>query len=149
VKNDMVPQERIEQKIFLIRGHKVMIDRDLSELYGVETKYINRQVKRNLGRFPREFCFRLTQEERLQLVTICHRFQSMKHSSVCPFAFTEHGVAMLACVLNSKQAIEMSVKKYATHDDKIQLIFEAIKKLLEPMPPQLESKKPPIGFNRD
>ncbi|MBU2600483.1 ORF6N domain-containing protein, partial [bacterium] len=90
---ELILQETIEQRIFLIRGHKVMIDRDLAELYGVETKYLNRQVKRNIERFPEEFMFNLTTEEKNELVTICHRFRTMKHSSALPFAFTEHGVA--------------------------------------------------------
>jgi len=87
--------EQIEQKIFLVRGQKVMIDRDLAELYGVETKYLNRQMKRNIERFPQEFMFQLTREEKNQLVTNWHRFQSMKHSTSLPHVFTEHGVAML------------------------------------------------------
>jgi len=91
---DLIPQETIEQRIFLIRNQKVMIDRDLAELYGVETKHLNRQVKRNIQRFPEEFMFQLTIEERNQLVTICHRFKTMKHSGSPPYAFTEHGVAM-------------------------------------------------------
>ena len=73
--------EVIQQKIFLIRGQKVMIDRDLANLYGVETKHLNRQVKRNKARFPDEFMFQLTKKEKDELVTICHRFKSMKHSS--------------------------------------------------------------------
>jgi hypothetical protein len=83
-----IPAEAIEQKIFLIRGHKVMIDRDLAEMYGVETKYLNRQVKRNHNRFPKEFMFRISHDEKKELVTICHRFKSMKHSNVLPNAFT-------------------------------------------------------------
>ncbi len=94
--NDLIPQEIIEQKIFLVRGHKVMIDRDIAELYGVETKYLNRQVKRNIQRFPEEFMFQLTADEKDELVTFCHRFRTMKHSNAMPYAFTEHGVAMLA-----------------------------------------------------
>jgi hypothetical protein len=89
---DLIPKETIEQRIFLIRNQKVMIDRDLAELYGVETKHLNRQVKRNIQRFPEEFMFQLTNKERNQLVTICHRFKTMKHSSSLPYAFTEHGV---------------------------------------------------------
>ena len=81
----------IAEKIFLMRGHKVMIDRDLAQLYGVETKYLNRQVKRNRGRFPAEFMFQISKEEKKELVTNCHRFKSMKHSSALPYAFTEHG----------------------------------------------------------
>ena len=102
----LIPQERIEQRIFIIRGEKVMMDRDLAELYGVKTKYLNQQVRRNIKRFPQEFMFLLTKEERNELVAICNRFQTMKHSSVLPYAFTEHGVAMLASVLRSERAIK-------------------------------------------
>ena len=154
-------QEKIEQKIFLIRGHKVMIDRDLAKLYGVETKYLNRQVRRNLGRFPDEFMFQLTREEQRELVTNWHRFKTMKHSSSLPYAFTEHGVAMLASVLNSERAVKMSIQIVKTfvrlrrwisthtelahklselegrldkHDQDIQSIFAVIRRLMAPPP---------------
>ncbi|OGR39906.1 MAG: hypothetical protein A2X29_11890 [Elusimicrobia bacterium GWA2_64_40] len=100
----------IEEMIFVFRGHRVMMDRDLARLYGVETKYLNRQVRRNHKRFPEEFVFQLSKKETEELVTNWHRFSSLKHSSVLPMAFTEHGVGMLAGVLNSEQAIKMSVK---------------------------------------
>ena len=87
-----ISREIIKKRIFLVRQQKVMIARDLAEVYGVETKYLNRQVKRNIQRFPEEFMFQLSAEERDQLVTICHRFKTMKHSSSLPYAFTEHGV---------------------------------------------------------
>lgn len=80
---DIIPQETVEQRIFLIRGHKVMIDRDLAELYGVETKYLNRQVRRNHERFPREFMFRLTRQERDQLVSICPRLRNGVRPHFC------------------------------------------------------------------
>ncbi len=104
-----IPTHVISQHIFFIRGQRVMIDRDLAELYGVETKYLNRQVRRNRARFPEEFMFRLTVKEKNELVTNWHRFFSLKHSNAQPYAFTEHGVAMLASVLNSKRAINMSI----------------------------------------
>ncbi|OGX05599.1 MAG: hypothetical protein A3G87_00545 [Omnitrophica bacterium RIFCSPLOWO2_12_FULL_50_11] len=88
----LVSQEVIEERIFSIRGHKVMIDRDLAKLYGVETKYLNRQVKRNRARFPEEFMFQLTREEKSELVTNWHRFKRMKHSSSLPRAYTEHRI---------------------------------------------------------
>lgn len=84
----LIPSEYIEQRIFYIRGQKVMIDRDLAELYDVETKYLNRQVKRNLERFPLEFMFQLNSEEKLELVTNWHRFDSLKHTNALPYAFT-------------------------------------------------------------
>ena len=150
-----------------------MVDRDLAELYGVETKYLNRQVKRNKQRFPREFMFRLTEGEKDELVTNWHRFKSMKHSSVLPYVFTEHGVAMLASVLNSGIAVKISITiiktfvklrevlsthkelayklaelehKIEKHDEDIQAIFEAIRRLMAPPPIE---PKPQIGFKPD
>jgi phage regulator Rha-like protein len=169
---DIISLETIEQKIFLIRGHKVMIDRDLARLYGVETKYLNRQVRRNIERFPEEFMFNLTREEKDELVTICHRFKTMKHSSTLPYAFTEHGVAMLASVLKSEKAVKISIviikafvrlrrflathkelahklseleRKIAKHDEDIQAIFYAIKQLMTPF----EKPKRKIGFHEE
>src|SRR3989338_6020339 len=104
-----IPQEVIEQRIFLVRGKKVMIDRDLAILYGVETKYLNRQVRRNIKRFPETFMFRLNRLEKDELVTKWHQFEKIKHSYSPPYAFTEHGVAMLASVLNSAAAIQISI----------------------------------------
>jgi len=92
---DIVPQETIEQKIFLIRSQKVMLDADLAQLYGVKTKRLNEQVKRNRTRFPEDFMFRLTKGEKEELVAKCDRFKLLKHSSVNPYAFTEQGVAFL------------------------------------------------------
>lgn len=86
------PITAIEQKIFTIRGERVMIDRDLAELYGVTTKVLNQAVKRNERRFPGDFMFRLTGPEKAQLVTDCDRFKTLKHSVSMPFAFTEQGV---------------------------------------------------------
>jgi phage regulator Rha-like protein len=162
--------ELIEKRIFLIRGQRVMIDRDLADLYGVETKYLNRQVKRNRERFPPEFMFQLTSRERNELVTNWHRFVSLKHSTVLPYAFTEHGVAMLSSVLHGKRAIHINILiikvfvklreilathkelaqrlqelevKIEKHDEAISAIFEAIRQL---MAPPLEKPKRPIGF---
>ncbi|MCU0651334.1 MAG: ORF6N domain-containing protein [Candidatus Omnitrophica bacterium] len=167
---ELVPLEKIEQKIFFIRNQKVMLDKDLAELFGVPTKQLNRQVKRNIERFPREFMFQLTRQERDELVPNWHQFKTMKHSSTMPYAFTEHGVAMLATVLNSANAIKMSIiiiktfvklreiisthkeltqklealeRKVDKHDVEIQAIFEAIKQLA--MPP--EPPKRSIGFH--
>lgn len=171
--NDLIPQESIEQRIFLIRKQKVMIDRDLAELYGVETKHLNRQVKRNVQRFPEEFMFQLNEKERAELVTICHRFKTMKHASSLPYAFTEHGVAMLASVLKSDIAVKISIsiiktfvklremlstnkelahkfdqleRKIEKHDEEIKVIFNAIRQLMAPPP---EKRKRKIGFNRN
>jgi len=109
IKAAIIPYENIENRILLIRGQKVMIDRDLAELFCIETRQLNRQVKRNLERFPEEFMFRLTEQEKAELVPNWHRFNSMKHSAVLPLAFTEHGVAMLATVLRSERAVKMSI----------------------------------------
>lgn len=81
----------IENMIFNIRGQQVMLDRDLAKLYGVETKVLNQAVKRNLERFPERFRFQLTVTETDKLVTNCDRLQNLKHSTVCPFVFTEQG----------------------------------------------------------
>jgi phage regulator Rha-like protein len=107
--NELILPEAVIQKIFLIRGQKVMLDSDIAELFAVPTKQLNRQVKRNIQRFPQEFMFRLTKQERNQLVPIWHQFKTIKHSHVLPYAFTEHGVAMLASVLRSQKAIKMSI----------------------------------------
>lgn len=107
--DDLVIADGIEYYIFMVRNCRVMVDRDLAAIYGVETKYLTRQVRRNPGRFPPEFMVRLTAEEKKELVTKWHRFSSMKHSSSLPYAFTEHGIAMLSTVLNSEQAVQMSI----------------------------------------
>jgi phage regulator Rha-like protein len=100
----------IEDRIFIIRDQQVMIDRDLAELYNVETKVLNQAVKRNIDKFPEDFRFQLTTEEKSELVTSCDRFDTLKHSSVNPQAFNEHGVLMLANVLKSSIATQMSIR---------------------------------------
>lgn len=95
-------QEVIKQKIFLIRSQGVMLDRDLAGLCGVSTKRLNEQVKRNFKRFPEDFLFKLTQGEKKERAANCDRFNSMKHSTVLPQAFTEQGVAMLSSVLKGE-----------------------------------------------
>jgi phage regulator Rha-like protein len=104
------PLEAIENLILNIRGKQVMLDRDLARLYGVETKVLNQAVKRNIERFPERFMFQLADDEFFKLVTICDRFSTLKHSTSYPFAFTEHGVTMLASVLRSDIAVQMSIK---------------------------------------
>ena len=157
---DLIPIERIESRIYLIRGQKVMLDKDLAELYGVETKYLNRQVKRNIERFPEEFMFRLTSQEKDELVTNWHHLSGLKFSYHRPYVFTEHGVAMLSSVLNSERAIRVNImiikafirlrqvlldheeliclfKKLETrvdqHDTVINEIVEAIRELMTPV----------------
>lgn len=155
----MLPDKTIENKIYIIRNTKVMLDRDLAELYGVETKYPKRQVKRNIIRFPDDFMFELTQDEfkewRSQFVTSKSDKQGLRYA---PFAFTEDGVAQLSTVLNSKRAIMVNFqiirmfnrlrktsltqqdilrkienieRNNIEQDDKINLIFEYLKQLEE------------------
>ena len=99
----------VDDKIFVIRGVQVMIDRDLAELYSVETKRLNEQVKRNIGKFPNDFMYQLSDEEKNELVAKCDRFETLKHSSSNPYVFTEHGVYMLSTVLKSSIATEVSL----------------------------------------
>ncbi len=95
----------VESRIFTIRGIQVILDRDLAELYGVKTYRLNEQVKRNIKRFPERYRFQLTEGETNELIANCDRFKTLKHSSFCPYAFTEHGVVMLSSVLHSDEAI--------------------------------------------
>jgi hypothetical protein len=166
----LVPIEVIERKILRIREQKVMLDADLAALYDVPTKALNQAVKRNLKRFPSDFMFQLTREEKMELVTKCDRFKKLKHSAVLPRAFTEQGVAMLSTVLNSERAIEVNIaiirvfvrlrqmlathkglaaklaeleNRLKVHDEQILAIFEAIRALM--IPPEKPKKK--IGFD--
>jgi hypothetical protein len=99
-----------DDRIFTIRGTQVILDRDLAELYGVETKRLNQQANRNIKRFPTSFRFQISAEERDELVAKCNRFGTMKHSSSLPYVFTEQGVAMLSAVLHTPTAVDISVK---------------------------------------
>lgn len=164
-----IPDEAIINKIYLVRGHKVMLDRDLAELYGVETKRLKEQVKRNLDRFPSHFMFELTQQENESIRSQNASLKQGEHSKYPPYAFTEHGVLMLSNVLKSGRAVEMSIKiidvfvrlreMLLTHKDillkleqvekqvtqnseEIQVIFDALKQLINP--PQ--EPREPIGF---
>lgn len=106
----MAPDEVIMNKILVIRGKKVMIDMDLAELYGVETKRLNEQVKRNLKRFPEDFMFQVNQEEKEQLIIGFPHLRNLKFSSKLPHVFTEYGAVMMASVLNSDRAIEVNIQ---------------------------------------
>ena len=168
----IVSQGTIENKIVLIKNRKVMIDRDLAHLYGVPTKALNQAVKRNQGRFPSDFMFKLTQSEKNRLVTNCDRFKTLKHSASLPYAFTEPGVAMLSSVLNSETAIHVNIQiirtfislreMISTHkelacrlsqleqrmekkDEETQAIFQVIRELM--VPPEKPKRK--IGFHRE
>ena len=172
VKSLMIPDEVVITKILLIRGKKVMIDKDIAELYGVQTKRLNEQVKRNNKRFPDDFMFQLTQEEKDEVVANCDHLKTLKYSPNLPFVFTEYGAVMLASVLNSDRAIDVNIQivriftrlkemlltnkdillkleqlenKVSGHDENIKLIFEYLKKLLTP--PQEPRKR--IGFKPD
>ncbi|MCX6252295.1 MAG: ORF6N domain-containing protein [Bacteroidetes bacterium] len=103
-------QPEYETLIFQFRGFKVMIDSDLAMLYDVPTKRLKEQVKRNIERFPEDFMFELTKNEKDELVANCDRLATLKHSSVNPLAFTEQGVAMLSSVLRSDKAIKMNIE---------------------------------------
>lgn len=132
--NELIPIEIIENRILILRGQKVMLDRDLAQLYEVETKRLNEAVKRNIERFPDNFMFKLNDNELKELVANCDRFKTLKHSASLPYAFTEYGVAMLSSVLNSKKAIAINiqiiqtfikVKEFAlSHNDFSQRISE-------------------------
>jgi len=168
-------EEAIVNKIYLIRGKKVMLDRDLAELYGVETRVLNQAVRRNEMRFPKDFMFQLTDKEFLNLISqnVISSWGGVRKS---PLAFTEQGVAMLSSVLNSETAIKVNIQiirvftkmrelllthkdilvkleqiekelikqnvKMNKHDEDIQLIFGALKQLLNP--PQ--EPRPRIGL---
>ena len=106
----LVDNREIQNMIYTFRGKQVMIDRDLAGLYHVQTKRLNEQVKRNSGRFPVDFCFQLSDKEKAELVANCDRFESLKHSSSNPYAFTEQGIAMLSAVLKSDVAVVVSIK---------------------------------------
>ena len=105
----VVVTAQIARKILLIRGQKVMLDADLAALYGVPTKRLNEQVKRNPGRFPADFVFQLNRAEREEVVANCDHLERIKFSSTMPFAFTEHGALMAASVLNTPREVEFSL----------------------------------------
>jgi len=107
--NCIIPLDRVQSHILLIRGQKVIIDSDLAELYGVPTKRLNEQVKRNCGRFPQDFMFQLSNAEKSKVVAICDHLEKLKYSRSTPYAFTEHGALMAATVLKTDRAAQVSV----------------------------------------
>jgi phage regulator Rha-like protein len=172
--DSLVPVELIEKKIYLIRGHKVMLDSDLADLYGVATKVLLQAVKRNLSRFPEDFMFLLKYQDvaalRSQIVTL--KKGRGEHRKYLPYVFTEQGVAMLSSVLNSERAVQVNIaimrafvklreilstnkelaiklaqleRKMEKHDEEIKLIFDAIRELMKP--PETKTEK--IGFRRE
>ncbi|MBI4313944.1 MAG: ORF6N domain-containing protein [Candidatus Omnitrophica bacterium] len=171
--NQSVLLNRIEHLIFLVRGHKIMLDDDLAMLYGVTTKRLNEQVRRNRKRFPSDFMFQLTLKETISLRS---QFATSKAGRggrrYRPYAFTEQGVAMLSSVLNSEKAIQVNIvimriftrlrralvhsknlqerlkelgNAVGDHDVKIRIIFDAIRQLMAPTSPSRRR----IGFHRE
>lgn len=108
--NDIIPVEKIASKIYVIRHVKVMLDKDLADLYEVNTKRLKEQVRRNLERFPEDFMFELTKEEYSNLRSQFATLKRGQHSKYLPFAFTEHGILMLSSILNSKKAVQINIQ---------------------------------------
>src|ERR1700722_8018854 len=106
---ELILVDEIEPMILEVRGYKVMLDSDLAALYGTTTKRLNEQVKRNRERFPNTFMFTLTHAEKKKLAANCDRFDNLKHSTSPPYAFTEHGAIMVASILNTPRAVEVSI----------------------------------------
>ncbi|MES2872382.1 MAG: ORF6N domain-containing protein [Bacteroidota bacterium] len=167
-----IPDEVVWNKIYFIRDQKVMLDRDLAELYGVETKVLKQAVRRNIARFPKDFMFEMSREElqdwRSQFVTSKGVRQGLRY---VPFCFTEQGVTMLSCILNSDRAIHVNIqilriytriremllthkdmllrveqmeKHLMNHDQKIELLFTYLSKFIE----KEEKPRTEIGFKR-
>ena len=134
----------ILNKIFSVRGYKVMLDFDLSSLYAVETSQLKRQVRRNLDRFPEDFMFELTAEEYDSLRCQLGILKRGEHSKYAPMAFTEQGVAMLSSVLNSPTAIKVNIQIIRVFTKMREEIFAALKKLFNPP----AKPRPRIGFRR-
>lgn len=169
IKTSLITQEIIEQKILLLQGRKVMLDKDLALLYKVEVKALNQAVKRNIGRFPEDFMFQLSwqeaQDSRSHFVTM-----KGKNIKYLPYAFTEHGILMLSSVLKSDKAVQVNIQIMRTfaklrelmivhkdlrvkieemenkYDAQFQIVFKAIKRLLDP--PKPRKPKVPFGFHQ-
>ena len=105
-----IPDEIIINKIIVLRDLKVMIDKDLAELYGITTKQLNQQVKRNIKRFPEDFMFQIKQEEKDDIILNFEHLSSLKFSASLPYVFTEHGAVMLASIINSEKAIAVNIQ---------------------------------------
>jgi hypothetical protein len=170
-----IPDEIILSKILVIRGQKVMIDSNIAELYGVSTKRLNEQVKRNILRFPEDFMFQLTEQEKAEVVANCDHLRKLKFSPYLSNAFTEHGAVMLASVLNSERAIIVNVQivriyitlremvlsnkdvllefdkiksQLSDHEDRILSVFEYLKQFEKAKQQSMkQNSRPRIGFN--
>ncbi len=172
-KQNLILIDQIETLILDIRGQKVIVDHDLARLYGVATKRLNEQVRRNSDRFPADFRLQLTSEEKTEVVANCDHLARLKFSPQLPFAFTEHGAIMAATILNSPRAVEISVfivrafvklrqfvlsykdlsaklldleRKVGSHDDSIRQLVSAIRQLMAPPPDDKPKRR--IGFGR-
>ena len=165
----VIAVETVARRILLLRGARIMLDADLAELYAVPTKVLNQAVRRNIERFPIDFMFQLTKDEKQEVVTNCDHLAKLKFSPTLPYAFTEHGALMLGNVLKSDRAVEISLlvvrtfvqlremlathkdlavklealeRKIGSHDQAIAGLIDAIRQL---MTPPAQSKRP-IGF---
>ena len=169
-----IPDEVVMSKIYLIRGQKVMLDRDLAELYGVETRILKQAVKRNIARFPDDFMFEMSRQEleqwRDEFATTIGERKGIRYA---PFCFTEQGVTMLSCVLNSERAIQLNIqivriftkiremltdtlnvkleieeikKKLENQDKNIELVFTYLDELIEKQ--ENPNPRPEVGFRR-
>ncbi len=169
---NLIRMEEIENHILFVRGHKVMLDEGLARLYGVSTKRLNEQVRRNRARFPKDFMFQLTPEE-ARFLRSHFATSSSEHGGrrYLPYVFTEQGIAMLSSVLNSERAVQVNIaimrafvklrkilsthrefarklsdleRKWELHDEQIHSVFEAIRQLMAPEP----TRRRRIGFHR-
>ncbi len=165
-------EEAVVRRILILRGQKVMLDADLAELYGVTTKRLNEQMKRNVERFPQDFMFQLTVDEKAEVVANCDHLVKLKYSPSLPYAFTEHGALMLGNVLKSPRAVEVSLlvvrtfvqlremlssnkelaakldqleRKVSSHDQAIAGLIDAIRQLTSSPAPVSRG----IGFTAD
>lgn len=166
----IIPVEQIERTILEIQGQKVIIDADLATIYGTTTKRLNQAVRRNKDRFPDDFMFQLTEEEKSEVVTNCDHLVNLKYSPHLPYVFTEHGALMAASVLNTERAVKVSVfvvrafvrlrelvathkelaiklkeleQRVGAHDQAIIELMQTIKQLMEPPAPKPKRR---IGF---
>ena len=169
-KRIIVPAEKIDRAILFLRSKRVMLDADLALVFGTTTKRLNQQMKRNINRFPSDFLFQLTEEEKAWVVTNCDHLKQLRFSSINPYAFTEHGTIMVAMILNTPVAADASVaivrafiklreilsqnkdlakrmnELEAKYDDQFKIVFQAIRKLMQL--PAKEIKRPRIGYRR-
>jgi len=169
-KKAIIPAEKIDRAILLLRNKRVMLDADLAMIFGTTTKRLNERVKRNSHRFPIDFFFQLTTEEKEWVVANCDHLKQLKFSSVNPYAFTEHGTIMVAFILNTHVAIESSVAVVrafgklreilsehkdlakridameAKYDRQFKVVFDAVRKLMQL--PLKDVKRIRIGYRR-